>query len=52
MIINKKTSSRSIEKFLKSKSRAKIFNAKKHFGAVRFEEDALVIQKRIRNEWE
>ena len=52
MIINKKTSKRSLEKFLKSKSRTKIFNAKKHFGAVRFSEDALTIQKRLRNEWE
>ncbi len=52
MVINKKTSKRSLEKFLKARSKSKTFDAKKHFGAIRFSEDALTIQKRLRNEWE
>ena len=51
LIIDKKTSKKELEKFLKSGSRKKIFDAKKYFGAIRFEEDALIIQKRLRNEW-
>lgn len=52
LVINKRTSKRTLEKFLTSRSRRKKFNAKKHFGAVRFHEDALKIQKRLRNEWD
>ncbi len=52
LIINKKTSKRSLEKFLKTGSRKKLFNAKKHFGAITFGVDGLTMQKRLRNEWE
>jgi glutaredoxin-related protein len=52
MIVNKKTSKKSLEKFLKSRKAKKAFNPKKYLGAIRFDEDALAIQKRMRNEWE
>ena len=51
MIINKKTSRKTLEKFLKTRGKNKTFNAKKHYGAIRFEEHAVVIQKRLRSEW-
>lgn len=51
LVINKKTSKRSLEKFLKTGSRKKLFNAKKHFGAISFGEDGLMMQKRLRDEW-
>jgi hypothetical protein len=51
MIINKKTSRKALEKFLRARGKNKTFNAKKHYGAIRFEEDAVTIQKRLRNEW-
>jgi hypothetical protein len=51
LILNKKTSRRSLEKFLKSKTRRKIFNARKYSGAIKFGEDAVIIQKRMRDEW-
>jgi hypothetical protein len=52
LVINKKTSKRSLEKFLKKGSKKKLFNARKHFGAINFGEDGLIIQKRLRNEWQ
>lgn len=52
LVINKNTSRHALEKFLKSRSRKKKFNAKKHYGAIRFGEDGLTIQKRLRNEWQ
>lgn len=51
LIIDKKTTKQELEKFLKSGSLKKTFNAKNYFGAIRFNEDALAIQKRLRNEW-
>jgi len=51
LVINKKTSKRSLEKFLKAGTNKKVFNAKKYCGAIRFTEDALTIQKRMRDEW-
>ena len=52
LVTDKKTSKKDLEKFLKSGSRKKVFNAKKYFGAVSINEEALPIQKRLRNEWE
>jgi hypothetical protein len=51
LIIDKSTTKKELQKFLSSGSRKKTFNAKKYFGAIRFEEDGLTIQKRLRNEW-
>ena len=52
LVINKHTSKRTLEKFLKSRGRKKKFNAKKYYGAVRYGENGLRIQKRLRNEWQ
>lgn len=52
LVVNKRTSKRSLENFLKAGSRKKTFNPKKYYGAIRFQEDALTIQKRLRNEWQ
>jgi hypothetical protein len=51
MIINKKTSRKALEKFLRTRGKNKAFNAKKHYGAIRFKEDAVLLQRRLRNEW-
>ncbi|MEP7170196.1 MAG: hypothetical protein ABI855_12560 [Bacteroidota bacterium] len=52
LVVNKKTSKKSLERFFQSRKGKKPFNPKKYLGAIRFDEDALTIQKRMRNEWE
>ncbi len=52
LVINKKTSKRILEKFLKSGNNKRVFNAKKYSGAIHFSEDALSIQKQMRDEWQ
>ncbi len=41
----------SVKKLLARKQLKKTFNARRFCGAVKFDEDALVIQKRLRDEW-
>lgn len=54
--IRKKDSKKEIKKHLEKieahKSRNKGFDAYKFCGAVKFNEDGLTIQKRLRDEWE
>lgn len=41
-----------LEKLINESSKNKGFDAKKYCGAVKFKEDGLKIQKRLRDEWE
>ncbi len=53
-IIKKSANKKEIEKKLKSVNPPKpkkLFNAKKFSGKIKFGEDALAIQKRLRDEW-
>jgi len=54
--INKKDSKEEIKKHLEKmerhKSRDKGFDAYKFCGAVKFKEDGLSLQKKMRDEWE
>lgn len=40
-----------VKELLAKRQHAKKFNAKRFCGAIKFNEDALVIQQRLRDEW-
>lgn len=52
IVINKNTSKKEIKEKLKKLKSTKVFDAKKFAGKIKWGEDALVFQKRLRNEWE
>lgn len=56
IVIKKGASQREIKKLTqkisKTKNRKKGFDAFKYCGIIKFKEDPLVIQKRLRDEWE
>jgi hypothetical protein len=52
--IKKTTKRKEVKRLLdniKPAKSDKVFNASKFCGKIRFDEDALTIQKRLRNEW-
>lgn len=49
--ITPKDTEESIKKKLSVCSSKKKFDAKKYLGKIKFNEDALVIQKKLRDEW-
>lgn len=51
-VIKKGSDRKEIEKALSQVKSKKKFDAYKHCGTVKLNEDALEIQKRMRNEWE
>jgi len=52
LIVDKKKYNKSkIDKQIKELKPAKVFDAKKFAGKILWEEDPLVYQKRLRNEW-
>ena len=54
VVIKKKTSLRKVKAALNRDKRPKSkgFDASKHLGKWKLDEDALVTQKRLRNEWD
>jgi uncharacterized protein (UPF0335 family) len=55
LILKKGASKKAIEAIEKKLYKEKVksgFNAKKYNGIIKLKEDPLVIQKRLRNEWE
>ena len=50
--IHKNTSSQEIDKLLLSMKPQKLFRSKKFLGKIKWGEDGLEYQKRIRNEWD
>ncbi len=51
MHIGKKMSKEEVSRALKKLRRRKLLNAKKFCGAIKWNEDGLKFQKRLRNEW-
>ncbi len=52
LVINSKSNLDKVRKTLSVFKIAKKLDAKKYCGVLRLKEDALTIQKRLRNEWE
>ncbi len=54
MVIEIKDSAdiKAVKEMLAKRKCAKKFDAKKFCGKIKFDEDALVIQQRLRNEWD
>lgn len=52
VILDRTSTKKDLEKFLKSLKGKKKFNAAKYCGKIQLKEDALAVQKRLRNEWE
>lgn len=52
VISNKMSVNEALRHLEEMKKKKRPFNASKHCGAVKFDEDALVIQKRLRSEWD
>ena len=50
-IVDKKTDIDALKKQLTSTANKKVFDAKKHLGKVKWNEDAVAYQKKMRNEW-
>ena len=50
--INKDTSNQEIDKMLLSLKPRKLFRSKMFLGKIKWDEDGLEYQKRIRNEWD
>ena len=50
--VNKDASSQEIDKMLLSMKPQKLFQSKMFLGKIKWDEDALEYQKRIRNEWD
>ena len=51
LVLKDKAEIKKIQEFLSERKGKKKFDAKKFCGAIKVEEDALVIQKHLRNEW-
>ena len=49
--IKNKEDIKAVRELLNKRNSVKKFNAKKFCGAIKFEEDAMLIQKRLRDEW-
>lgn len=52
VVIKKGSSKKNMEEVLKKLRKRRGFPAHKLCGTVKFSEDALIIQKRLRDEWE
>ena len=52
IIINKDTDFQEVDKLLSNLKSRKAFKSKKFLGKIKWGEDALAYQKRLRNEWE
>ncbi|HYG15851.1 MAG TPA: hypothetical protein VEC12_08870 [Bacteroidia bacterium] len=52
IVINRNADKKAIEEALGKLQDRKGFDAKKHCGVLKLEEDALEIQRRLRDEWE
>ena len=50
-IINKNADLKDINKKISELKGAKKFNSKKHSGVIKLDEDPLVVQNKLRNEW-
>jgi hypothetical protein len=50
--VKKINNPKNLTEALKRIKPTKMFNAKKHLGKVKWEEDPVEYQKRIRNEWD
>ena len=50
--IEKSMKSKDIEKLLQNLKPRKLFHAQRFLGKVKWNEDALAYQKRIRNDWD
>ena len=50
--INKNTNNQEIDKMLLSLKPRKLFHSKKFLGKIKWGEDGLEYQKKIRNEWD
>ena len=50
--IKKDTNIQEVDKFLASLQPRKVFTSKKFLGKIKWGEDALKYQKRLRNEWD
>jgi hypothetical protein len=51
LVLKDKADIKKIQEFLSERKRKKNFDAKKFCGAIKVDEDAIVIQNRLRDEW-